>query len=37
MSSLSLIVNQILPHLDLSMTRIQDKVKEKYGNEIKNV
>lgn len=29
-----LIVNQILPHLDLSMTRIQDKVKEKYSQAV---
>ena len=29
-----LIVSQILPHLDLSMTRIQDKVKEKYSQAV---
>ena len=29
-----LIVNQILPHLDLSMTKIQEKVKEKYGQAV---
>lgn len=29
-----LIVNQILPHLDLSMTKIQDKVKEKYSQAV---
>lgn len=29
-----LIVKQILPHLDLSMTRIQDKVKEKYKDAV---
>lgn len=29
-----LIVNQILPHLDLSMTRIQDKIKEKYSQAV---
>lgn len=29
-----LIEKQILPHLDLSMTRIQDKVKEKYSQAV---
>lgn len=29
-----LIVKQVLPHLDLSMTKIQDKVKEKYSQAV---